>query len=182
MEAPQRKVTTLLATPDRVAALSEQLTHVHQALRERLTSLRREAADGTGPRAADDAIPQDLLSHCLSLCTAIRTHHTGEDNQLLPALRAAAPELAPVIDNLLEDHALVSGILRQIRDLLAPGRAPSGPGALTRELDGLTAILESHFTYEERRIAQALDTLGPSAWTADVFTPGQATDRQDTSP
>jgi hypothetical protein len=87
-----------------------------------------------------------------------------------------------VIDNLLEDHALVSGILRQIRDLLAPGRAPSGPGALTRELDGLTAILESHFTYEERRIAQALDTLGPSAWTADVFTPGQATDRQDTSP
>ncbi|HEX3514498.1 MAG TPA: hemerythrin domain-containing protein, partial [Trebonia sp.] len=96
-----------------MAALSEQLTHVHQALRERLTSLRREAAGGTGPHAADDAIPADLLSHCLSFCTAIHTHHTGEDNQVLPALRAAAPELAPVIDNLIEDHALVAAILRR---------------------------------------------------------------------
>jgi hypothetical protein len=42
-----------------------------------------------------------------------------------------------------------------------------------RELDGLIAILESHFSYEERRIAKALDTLGPLAWTADVFAPGQ---------
>ena len=40
-----------------------------------------------------------------------------------------------------------------------------------RELDGLTAILESHFGYEERRIAKALDSLGPEAWTAEVFTP-----------
>lgn len=165
-----------------MAALSEQLTHVHQALRERLTSLRQETAAGTGPHAADDAIPADLLSHCLSLCTAIHTHHTGEDDQILPALRAAAPELAPVIDNLIEDHALVAGILRHIHGLLTPGQAPSGPSALTRELDGLTAILESHFSYEERRIAQALDALEPSAWTADVFTTGQATDRQDTQP
>jgi iron-sulfur cluster repair protein YtfE (RIC family) len=165
-----------------VAALSEQLTHVHQALREQLTSLRQDATGGTSPHAADDAIPEDLLSHCLSFCTAIRTHHTGEDNQLLPALRAAAPELAPAIDNLIEDHALVADILRQIRELLTPGRGPSGSGALTRELDGLTAILESHFSYEERRLARALDTLGPSAWTADVFASGQATDRQDTHP
>jgi hypothetical protein len=54
-----------------------------------------------------------------------------------------------------------------------PGRAPSGPDALARELGGLIAILESHFSYEERRIAKALDTLGPLAWTAAVFAPGQ---------
>lgn len=163
----------LLPVPDRMAALSEQLVHVHQRLREQLTSLRREAAGGTGHRAADTAVGEDLLSHCLSFCTAIHTHHTGEDSQLLPALLAAAPELAPVIDNLTEDHALVAGILRQIRELLTPGRAPSGPDALARELDGLIAILESHFSYEERRIAKALDTLGPLAWTAEVFAPGQ---------
>lgn len=86
-------------------------------------------------------------------------------------MRAAAPDLAPVIDKLIEDHHLVAGILQRIRELLAPGRPPSGPGALVRELDGLTAILESHFSYEERRIARALDTMGPEAWTADVFTP-----------
>lgn len=159
-----------------MAALSQQLTQVHQALREQLSSLRREAAGGTSPHAAEDAIPGHLLSHCLSFCAAIRTHHAGEDDQLLPALRATAPELGPAIDNLTEDHALVAGILAQIRKLLAPGRAPSGSGALTRELDGLTAILESHFSYEERRLAQALDALGPSAWTADVFAAGQAGD------
>ena len=163
----------LLPAPDRTAALSEQLIHVHQALRERLASLRQEAAGSAGHRAADAAIGEDLLSHCLSFCTAIHAHHTGEDSQLLPALRAAAPELAPVIDNLAEDHTLVTGILRQVRELLTPGRVPSGPDALVRELDGLTAILESHFSYEERRIARALDTLGPLAWTADVFAPGQ---------
>lgn len=96
------------------------------------------------------------------------THHAGEDGQLLPTLRAAAPELAPVIDRLTEDHQVVAGILRRIRELLAPGHDSARPDALVRELDGLTAILESHFGYEERRIASALDTLGPRAWTADV--------------
>ena len=120
-----------------------------------------------------------LLSHSLSFCTVLHAHHSGEDGQLLPALRTAAPELAPVIGNLIGDHVLVAGILRRIRDLLTPGQAPPGPGVLARELDGLTAILESHFSYEERRIAKALDILGPQAWTADVFTPGQAPGRPD---
>jgi hypothetical protein len=164
-----------LPAPDRMAALSEQLIHVHQELRERLASVRQEAADGAGLPGAHTAIGEDLLSHCLSFCSAIQAHHTGEDSQLLPALRAAAPELAPVIDNLSEDHALVAGILRQVRVLLTPGSAPSRPEALVRELDGLVAILESHFNYEERRIAKALDTAGPLPWSADVFAPGQGT-------
>jgi hypothetical protein len=162
-----------LPAPDRVAALSEQLIHVHQELRERLASLRQEAADGAGLRGAHTAIGEDLLSHCLSFCAAIQAHHTGEDSQLLPALRAAVPELGPVIDHLSEDHALVAAILRQVRELVTPGKVPSRPEALVRELDGLVAILESHFGYEERRIAKALDTMGPRAWSADVFAPGQ---------
>lgn len=167
----------MLPAPDRTAALSEQLIHVHQTLRDRLRALRQAVAGGTGRRAPDTAIAEDLLGHCLSFCAAIHSHHTGEDSQLFPALRAAAPELAPVIDKLAEDHALVAGILLQVRELLSPDRASASPDALVRELDGLTAILESHFSYEERRIARALDTLGPGAWTADVFTPSRATPR-----
>jgi Hemerythrin HHE cation binding domain len=153
---------------DRAVALSEQLVRAHQTLRERLASVREEVAGGS----ARPAIPGDLLSHCLSFCTAIGTHHTGEDSRLFPALRAAAPELAPTIDKLMEDHALVAGILQQVRALLAPDRPAAAPGALLRELDGLTAILESHFSFEERRVAAALDILGPEAWTADIFAPG----------
>jgi iron-sulfur cluster repair protein YtfE (RIC family) len=161
-----------LTAPDRMAALSEQLIRVHQELRERLASVRQEAAGVAGPPGLPTAIGEDLLSHCLGFCAAIHAHHTGEDDQLLPALRAAAPELAPVIDNLSEDHALVAGILRQVRTLLTPGTAPARPADLVRELDGLIAILESHFSYEERRLAKALDAVGPLPWSADVFAPG----------
>jgi iron-sulfur cluster repair protein YtfE (RIC family) len=162
-----------------MVALSGQLIQVHQSLRERLASVRQQVTDDADHPAADATISGDLLSHCLSFCTAIHIHHMGEDNQLLPALRAAAPELAPVIGNLIQDHRLVAGILQRIRELLDPGRPPAEPGTLTRELDGLTAILESHFSYEERRIARALDTMGPSGWVADVFTPGMAPAQQD---
>jgi Hemerythrin HHE cation binding domain len=117
----------LLPVPDRMAALSEQLVHVHQTLREQLTSLRREAVGSTGHRAANTAVGEDLLSHCLSFCTAIHTHHTGEDSKLLPARLAGAPELTPMIGNLTEDHALVTGILRQIRELLTPGSGSFRP-------------------------------------------------------
>jgi len=164
----------LLPAPDRTAALSTQLVRVHQEMRERLASLREQAVGGAGRRPAGTTVGEDLLSHCLSFCAAVHTHHSGEDTQLLPALRAAAPELAPVINNLTEDHALVAGILRRLRELLTPDQASLGPDALARELDGLIAILESHFSYEERRIAKALDALDAGAWTADVFAPGQA--------
>jgi hypothetical protein len=159
-----------------MAALSEQLIQVHQALRQQLASVRQEAA-GAGQLGPHTAIGEDLLSHCLGFCAAIHAHHTGEDSQLLPALRAAAPELAPVIDKLIEDHALVAGIIRQVRELLTPGRTPPRPDALVRELDGLIAILESHFNYEERRLARALDTVAPLPWSADVFAPDEGTAR-----
>jgi iron-sulfur cluster repair protein YtfE (RIC family) len=148
--------------PPRVTALSEQLVQVHQALRERLASLRADAT----------AVPDDLLSHCLSFCAALHTHHTGEDHQLFPTLQAAYPDLAPVIGKLAEDHVLVAGLLGQLRDLLAAPPDPD-PATLQRELDGLTAILESHFSFEERRITAALDTLGPDNQFPDVFPYGE---------
>src|ERR1700722_17140794 len=171
---PAGRPFILLPTPDRAVALSEQLIRAHQSLRERIASVRQQVTGAAGSPAAGVAIPEDLLSHCLGFCAAIHTHHTGEDHHLLPALRAAAPELAPVIDNLIEDHRLVASILQRIRELLVQDRPPAAPGTLIRELDGLTAILESHFSYEERRIASALDALGPGGWDADVFAPGEA--------
>jgi hypothetical protein len=152
--------------PHRMTALSEQLIGVHQDLRERLAVLRRQAA-ADGPGLSPDA--GDLLGHCLGFCAAVHTHHTGEDDQLFPALRAADPELAPVIDKLAEDHTLVAGILRQLQDL--PASTPD-PATLRRQLDGLTAILESHFSFEERRIGAALDGLGPEARFPEVFDAG----------
>jgi hypothetical protein len=155
-----------MTAPDRAVALGVQLTRVHDTLRARLRSLREHLLDG-------DAAPtgQELAAHCLAFCAAVHTHHSGEDRDLLPALRRERPDLASIIDKLIEDHWLVAGILRRVEELA--GR-PADPRAVVGELDGLAAILESHFAFEERRIAAALDGLGPEAWSADVFTTGPA--------
>jgi hypothetical protein len=50
-----------------------------------------------------------------------------------------------------EDHVLIAGIVARVEAAAADG----APG----ELDGLAAILESHFSFEERRLRAALDVL-----------------------
>ncbi|BCB91218.1 IclR family transcriptional regulator domain-containing protein [Phytohabitans suffuscus] len=141
---------------DRATALSVQLTLTHQALRERLSALRQHLLSGSG-----DAPPtgSDPLRHCAAFCTALRGHHTGEDEGLLPALRREFPELAPTIDKLAEDHWLLAGILRRVEELAA---SAASVAVVVGELDGLAAIMDSHFAFEERRIAAAVDGLKAS--------------------
>ena len=59
----------------------------------------------------------------------------------------------------------------------AAGSGIRGPKleAMGRELDGLTAIMESHFNYEERAISKALDAEVPNdGWPELVFGFGHA--------
>ncbi|WP_188194131.1 hemerythrin domain-containing protein [Nonomuraea sp. SYSU D8015] len=152
--------------PDaRLAAFGDQLLDVHDWLREELARLSDDVdayPDGGTP-------PRGLRTHCLTFCTALERHHTGEDDGAFPALAARHPELAPVLDKLREDHHLVAGILRRIRELvegLTPetGADPQEARRVRGELDGLRAIVESHFSYEERTIAGALNVMDASEW------------------
>lgn len=56
------------------------------------------------------------------------------------------------------DHQLVADILRRPTELL-DSIGPDNSDTVRRELDGLAAILESHFQWEERRLVQAFDEL-----------------------
>jgi len=67
-------------------------------------------------------------------------------------LRREFPELAPTIDKLAADHWLIAGILGQVRELLARAAGGADPAAVVGELDGLAAIMDSHFAFEESRI------------------------------
>jgi len=62
------------------------------------------------------------------------------------------PELRDFLAELEHDHLIIAGILERVRDR---------PDA--RELDGLAAILETHFIGEEKRLAGVLDALEPVA-------------------
>ncbi|MEU4120444.1 hemerythrin domain-containing protein [Kitasatospora sp. NPDC028055] len=173
----------------RTAALSLQLSQAHNELRRRLVNLRA----GLGRRT----LPDDSLgAHCLAFCSVLTNHHQGEDQGLFTALVRERPDLAPTVAKLVEDHGFITHILARVRDLAEQAvRAADGPGAgagaqpgvqpgaqpgarraadleaIGRELDGLAAIMESHFAYEERAIGAALDAgvAGRENWSEAVL-------------
>ncbi|MDH6705893.1 hypothetical protein P3T27_002615 [Kitasatospora sp. MAA19] len=156
-----------MASPDgdRVVALSLQLSQAHQELRRRIGAVRA----GIGQRRLDD---DTLRTHCLAFCAALTAHHQGEDEGVFAHLVRERPELAGTVAKLVEDHEMIAAILARVRELADHAAESPGEGleAIGRELDGLTAIMESHFAYEERTISKALDSAVPdSGWSDQVF-------------
>ncbi|MEV5250267.1 hemerythrin domain-containing protein [Streptomyces werraensis] len=150
---------------DRTAALSLQLSQAHQELRSRLNDLRT----GLGRRHLGD---DTLAMRCLAFCDALTTHHEGEDDGMFAQLLRERPDLAETVTKLVQDHGLIASILTQVRELADRALGARGPEleAIGRELDGLAAIMESHFSYEERAIGKALDDDGDgTGWTEPVF-------------
>lgn len=128
---------------------------VHIALRERIDELRDDLAGGA--RVAD------LRVHCLSFCAALEQHHTAEDEGAFPVLAREHPELRPVLDELARDHRIVSEALTALAEL-----GDVDPVVLRRELDSVAALMETHFTYEERKIADLLSALTGRLGAADA--------------
>lgn len=141
----------------RLIAWAHEMRRTHAALRKAL-QVARETGDQH----------RDLLLHCRGFCSALDRHHRGEEVTLFPALEAAHPELAPVLRRLVEDHALIAKLLESLE--IALDDAATGD-ELGSHLDGIGAIMESHFRYEERQLLDILTTLELQADVADVFGP-----------
>jgi Hemerythrin HHE cation binding domain len=169
MEARKERDHISVATNDspRAAAFSHQLWQAHQHLADQLAGLR----EGLG---RNQYVGTELQVHCLAFCSALTAHHVGEDNGMFTELLDVRPDLAPTIGNLIDDHVAITAILRQVRALATQAITTPAEGLpkLRRELDGLAAIAESHFGYEERAISAALDVGVPdTGWSRSVFTP-----------
>jgi hypothetical protein len=149
---------------DRVVALSLQLAQAHQELRHQINQLK---AHLRRPR------PDDVLvTHCLAFCAALTSHHRGEDTGMFAELLRERPDLAGTVANLVQDHEMIASILSRVADLAhhAAGSPDRALDAVGRELDGLAAIMESHFNYEERTMSEALDGAIPdTGWSDMVF-------------
>lgn len=126
----------------RFLAYGNQLVETHAQLRAMLDDIR----DGLVPEAS-------LPVHCLAFCRALSAHHTGEDREVFPELAARHPELRSFLDDLARDHEIIAGYLDRIQ---ARG------GAVGSELDELTAMLETHFRGEEKRLVGVLNALDSS--------------------
>jgi hemerythrin-like domain-containing protein len=109
-------------------------------------------ADGV----TEDVIPRDLWLHCHGFCSALDDHHRAEDRTLFPAIAAAHPRMRPVLLSLEQDHAMVADLLMQLRSAVDR----TGPlEELARHLEGVAAIMENHFRYEERQLLAVLEGL-----------------------
>ncbi|MQA08902.1 MAG: hemerythrin domain-containing protein [Pseudonocardiaceae bacterium] len=142
-----------------MAAFGAELVEIHRWLRQELADVREDVErylDNRGGR------PRELKAHCMAFCAALNKHHTGEDAGAFPLLAREFPELRPLLTKMEEDHHLVTGLLQQFERVLSGITADSNAAEVKRirgELDGLTAILDSHFSFEERTIVTALNSL-----------------------
>jgi hypothetical protein len=145
-----------VASPERerALALSLQLAQAHQTLRSQIAKVRA----GLGQHRLSDDV---LITHCLAFCDALTSHHRGEDEGLFARLLLERPDLAGTVAKLIEDHEMIAGILSRIRRLAdrAAGSGDVDLDAVGREFDGLIAIMNSHFGYEERSISRAIDEV-----------------------
>ncbi|WP_211234798.1 hemerythrin domain-containing protein [Glycomyces arizonensis] len=141
--------STISSETDRLVAFSGQLRAVHRRLRRAL-ELARQSIDGE----VDLPAGLDLPVFCRGFCSALSDHHRSEDTGLFPELLAARPDLRPVVDNLMRDHNMLEHLLGEFSAALS---SEAEPEALHRHLDGIGAIMESHFGYEEHQLISVLD-------------------------
>src|SRR5690606_23626590 len=132
-----------------------------QRLREALAIAQEAVASGQAPG-------RDLLLFCHGFCTALNRHHEGEDRELFPVIAAEHPELRDTLRYLEQDHSMIAHL---IGGLQAAMESTASPAELARHLDGIAAIMESHFRYEERQLLSVLETLALDADPATVLGP-----------
>ncbi|ARF73473.1 cation-binding protein [Kitasatospora albolonga] len=148
----------------RLVAWSQELRQVHHRLREALHLTRTSLADGTPGESAT----RELLLYCHGFCAALDGHHQGEDRSLFPAIAAAHPELRPVLRALEQDHSMIAHLLGGLR---AAVERAAPPEELDQHLEGIAAIMENHFRYEERQLLRVLEALELSAEPREVLGP-----------
>ena len=148
----------------RLVAWSRELRRVHERLREALRVTRQAVADGEPAEPAT----RDLLLFCHGFCTALAAHHEGEDRDLFPAIAEQHPELRETLRYLRQDHSMIEHLLGGLQAAVTRA-AP--PAELDRHLEGVAAIMESHFRYEERQLLTVLETLALDADPVAVLGP-----------
>jgi hemerythrin-like domain-containing protein len=140
---------------NRLIAWNRELTAAHERLRQALR-VTRDTLD----RGDAESVGADLLLYCHGFCAALNGHHVSEDEALFPELSTRQPQLRSTIAKLAQDHEMIAALVTQFSHALT---ASATPDDLVRHLDGLSAIMESHFNYEERQLVHALSTLDVAA-------------------
>ena len=141
----------------------DEMRAVHGRLRLALELVRETAETAVSAESAPTAGADptaDLLVYCRGFCSALSRHHRAEDVVLFPELEARHPELGDVLRRLRQDHGMIGHLLGDLELALdRAGDPASSRAAVERHLDGVGAIMESHFRYEEKALGSVLAAL-----------------------
>jgi hypothetical protein len=154
-------------------AMFEELLWVHSIIRRDLATIERLAADvgeGLSGEAVQNALGAlktggplwQLKVNCLRYCGHVHAHHGAEDVLLFPTLRAADPEIGPVVDRLESDHSRVSDLLDAVEATARALTDGDGGDARQRVIDSLQELhvhLLEHLDYEEHNAGPTIRRL-----------------------
>nr|WP_209311284.1 hemerythrin domain-containing protein [Streptomyces spiramenti] len=141
------------------------MQRVHGRLREALLVVE-ESLDDHRPGTTSGV--RDLLLYCRGFCGALSGHHRAEDTTLFPELSARHPELRETLTKLAQDHSMIEYLLTGFE---RAARDSASAAELSRHLAGVSAVMETHFRYEERRLLGVLSALELDADPGEVFGP-----------
>jgi hemerythrin-like domain-containing protein len=153
MEAPNPRTTL---DEHRFIAWAQEMRAVHARLRAALEI------------AHDSLEIDDLLLYCRGFCAALDGHHRAEDRTLFPSIAAAHPDLRPVLRKLEQDHSMINYL---IGGLTTAVDRSAGADEVRRHLEGVGAIMENHFRYEERQLLTVLEALHLNASPQEALGP-----------
>jgi Hemerythrin HHE cation binding domain len=155
-------------------ALYQELLWVHRMIRRDLGTVRKLATATTNGDASPTEVREGIEAlktsgplwklrvNCLRYCRFVHSHHNAEDAMLFPALRAANPELGPVVDRLEADHRRVSDLLDAVEDsagALAEEAGDEQRQAVAAALDDLADDLLEHLEFEEDSVAETMRSM-----------------------
>lgn len=153
-------------------AQQQLLLQVHQHLREELEQLRA-AVEQVGQGVSTAAAARGLLnrlalrqnlwtlgSFCAAYCRVVATHHTIEDQRMLPGIRAHDPSLGGVVDRLEHEHEVIAEVLVALdAALVAMVEHDGGFADVQEQVDRLADLLLAHLAYEEEQLLPAIGRL-----------------------
>jgi hemerythrin-like domain-containing protein len=141
------------ANAPRLLAWGQEMRAVHQRLRDALDIARESIENDVKP---ESLVANDLQRYCDGFCVALNGHHLSEDATLFPLVLRVQPGLAATVGKLMQDHSMIAHLIRVLEQALRTG---DDQGVLLRHLDGIEAVMETHFGFEERQLVKPLDSV-----------------------
>ena len=136
-----------------MASALEKIQREHQDLTQVLRALEKVvAAYGNGGSARE----RELLARIIYYIQVFpdRMHHPKEENFLFPALRQRAPDLAPVLDQLVAEHAECEAKTGRVAEAVRAleGGNEAAVSALKRAVEDYVAFQFRHIQLEEEQV------------------------------